>query len=671
MNPVLQYLNGLVATLHKRSISKTISIRNDTLWDLNNLFLEAFTFEDPQKFSTIMKTIESYLNDPQVKNIAEFYIHNLKVVSEEFPAFAEKFSEFQDFTQLQQPVDFDSLSEDELREKLYSLLFPEGSNLLYKEQFKNITQQLRERRMVKIVALNKQPITNPAKEILFTSNILITKPLSDNNDLSNELKAELSKIAHEPQKYWYDHPIPLGVEFEKNEAIYGIRGLETMLKYEIDQGRMDPNDKLSCILSVSTTHTGLQQIVNRYLEEEFRKIPKIKFLDVYVFTEMHTQKILNDILIPLVKKYFPKRDFQDLYEVFGVDGEYGRHYSFLKAISALWQIMLNTKHRATFKIDLDQVFPQEELVKDAGESAFEHFYTPLWGATGLDYWNNTVDLSMIAGALVNESDIYKSIFTPDVTLPERKLSPEEYIFHSKLPQALSTKAEMMTRYLPNSAIDGHSNIIQRIHVTGGTNGILIRALRKYRPFTMSVFGRAEDQAYIFSVLLENEHHLRYLHKPGLIMRHDKKSFAGDAIKAASMGKLIGDYIRILIFSKFAQVLPWSIKDIKTQVDPFTGCFITKTPNTIIMLRFAFKILDLYINGEQEKAVEFAQAGSVRILNIIKDLNALENLYKNEKNAWHLYYDILDSFEADRDLEYKESIRNRFRDICSTTKINFT
>ncbi len=68
--------------------------------------------------------------------------------------------------------------------------------------------------------------------------------------------------------------------------------------------------------------------------------------------------------------------------MFGVDGEYGRHYSFLKAIAAFWQVLIDPSKRGTFKIDLDQVFPEEELKKETGKCAFEHFRNPLWGGRG-------------------------------------------------------------------------------------------------------------------------------------------------------------------------------------------------------------------------------------------------------------------------------------------------
>ncbi len=105
--------------------------------------------------------------------------------------------------------------------------------------------------------------------------------------------------------------------------------------------------------------------------------------------------------------------------VIGVDGEYGRHYSFLKAIAALWHVAIDPAVRATFKIDLDQVFPQDVLVAETGRTAFGHLGTPLWGALARDAEGRDIELGMLAGALVNERDIGRGLFTPDVDLPTR------------------------------------------------------------------------------------------------------------------------------------------------------------------------------------------------------------------------------------------------------------
>ncbi|MFH1082877.1 MAG: hypothetical protein V1751_05755, partial [Pseudomonadota bacterium] len=251
-------------------------------------------------------------------------------------------------------------------------------------------------------------------------------------------------------------------------------------------------------------------------------------------------------------------------------------------------LIFRSRIQGTFKIDLDQVFPQDKLLRETGSSALEHLKTPLWGAEGIGRDGTMVELGMIAGALVNEKDIESSLFTPDVSFPVEEIQGDEWIFFSPLPQSISTEAEMMTRY-PHESLYGWGNCIHRIHVTGGTCGILVDSLKRHRPFTPSFIGRAEDQAYLLSVLFnESGGSLRYVHKEGLIMRHDKEAFAGEAIESAHIGKLIGDYARILLFSQYAGVLSWPVKRIKELLDPFTGCFISHIPITVVYLRLALR-----------------------------------------------------------------------------------
>lgn len=286
---------------------------------------------------------------------------------------------------------------------------------------------------------------------------------------------------------------------------------------------------------------------------------------------------------------------------------------------------------------------------------------------------------MIAGALVNEMDIHKSLFTPDVCFPPEEIRADELIFFSTLPQALSTKAEMMTRY-SDDGIDGKHTCIQRIHVTGGTNGILVDSLRKYRPFTPTFIGRAEDQAYILSVLFDgSRNRLRYVHKDGLIMRHDKEAFAAEAIKMAATGKIIGDYIRILIFSYYVNALPWPFKDIKDAIDPFTGCFASKIPLTIIYLRFTLKAASFFAADTDEKnqqGFEFIQNGVRRLHEAIQHVNRnpgpLSEQFKKEKQGWNMFYDILEKAEqginnADA---FAFKLKEKAEDLINHCKINF-
>ncbi|MEE9514978.1 MAG: hypothetical protein V3V54_03005, partial [Candidatus Brocadiales bacterium] len=537
---------------------------------------------------------------------------------------------------------------------------PEAAGIL--ENKEAYTKSLRERRKIHIRQLNPTPIQDVPGEVLFTANALLTVPPPgkgfEDLDIGPDLTSTLKEAMVEGQHFWYDHPVSIGTKPENNEILYGLRNLSDTLLYEKKLGNVERDKELTCVLSASVTHEGLHPIVKEYIEGELQKSQNLPGLKVYLFTEADTGKLIHQVLVPAAGKYLPgtKDPAVLLREVVGVDGRYGRHYSFLKAVAAFWQVFIDHGFKATFKIDLDQVFPQENLLKETGKTAFQHLMTPLWGAEGTDTEDNPVYLGMIAGALVNDRDIHNSVFTPDTKYPSPPFKGEDTVFCSKLPQALSTAAEMMTRYPDGDAgVDGTSSCIHRIHVTGGTNGILIDALRKYRPFTPVFVGRAEDQAYLLSVLFSRgqEPTLRYVHKDGLIMRHDKESFAGDAIRAAATGKLVGDYQRLLLFSHYTRPLPWGMDRIKEVTGPFTGSFVSRLPFTIVYLRLALKAAAFFASGSEEDAhrgTEIMELGVRRLSATIHDLSGkdgrtLDEKYKSEKVAWDLYYDILDHVEA--------------------------
>lgn len=559
---------------------------------------------------------------------AAFFRENLGRVEEEIaaasqtPEFASKLEELAN-----SPAD---------QTCIWNVFFPEGSGLPGTRTER--VQALREKRRIRITEPNPNPLTDPGRELLFTSNVLLTIPAKGTRveelDYSAALKSQIRRAIDEEQIYWYDHPIQIGVNPEANEILYGLRGLDEAVEFERTRGNMG-GDKITCVLSVSVTHKGLQGLAKDYIESEIRNVGGFRNIEVHVFAESDAKRLIDEVLVPAGGD-------ADGLEVFGVDGEYGRHYSFLKAISAFWNSTKDPRIKATFKIDLDQVFPQRELVEQSGASAFEHFKTPLWGARGTDAAGNSIELGMIAGALVNEKDIHQGLFTPDVLFPENPATFEERIFFSKMLMALSTEGELMTRYGEND-IDGTTECIQRIHVTGGTNGILVDSLKRHRPFTPSFIGRAEDQSYILSVLLKGGGKLAYVHEDGLIMRHDKEAFAGDAIKAASFGNMIGDYIRTLYFSEYARTLSNDdIESLKETVNPFTGCFITPIPATVVMLRFCMKAAELYLAGNHAMGTEFITASHPRLTRAMAFArDGLRKQYHRERQGWNQFYDLIE------------------------------
>jgi hypothetical protein len=650
---------------------------------LNAAFLIKYAGTTHHLYDEAIKLIEKLSDDPEWDEVISFLEGGMDVAGDELESCYSSYTDFAErFDNLHRRLTSGSKKENrkETVKKIRELFFPEGA-FDPGEREKKISA-LRKKRKVTLTALNRERITQPEREILFTSNALLTLPStsaeSDESDIHPGIRDRLKKISTEEQLYWYDHPVQIGVNPEQNEFIYGLEHFDRALAFEEEQGIKEKERKVDFLLSVSVTHRGLHEISRDYMEYELKKKSGIRRLNLYIITEKETGELIENLLIPAAEKYLESDNREILHEIFGVDGMYGRHYTFLKAVTPLWRLFISPETRGTFKIDLDQVFPQKELLEKTGRSAFGHLKSELWGASGRDSKGDPVHLGLLAGALVNEKDIGRSLFHPDVPFPEKDEIRDTLVFYSKLPQALSTAAEMQTRYGEDREIDGRKSCIQRIHVTGGTTGILEGSLRKYRPFTPSFIGRAEDQAFLMSVLYNNEagEYLRYLHRDGLIMRHDKETFASESIKAAKTGKMIGDYLRIVLFSYYAVSLPWGVDEIKDAVDPFTGCFISRIPWTVVIIRLLLETASLFKDEKSRKdAADFLRLGSERLGKLMKRLQSgkmdITRLYEKERRGWDLYYDIIDVLEeklASGD-EFALTLRERARGIIGKCRLD--
>jgi hypothetical protein len=557
-------------------------------------------------------------------------------------------------------------------ETLWSALFPEGVGILGREEER--VAALRSARTVQVDELAARPIADVPRQVLFTSNVLLTVP-SPTTDLDavpwpGEVRRRVREASLEPQAHWYDHPIQVGVRPEANELLHGLRGLDEAVRFERARGRAAGPIRVA--LSLSVTHPGLRDVGRDIVRHELARIGRLEHLAIHVFTDGDSDRLVREVLAPAAGGDVSAAA---LAEVFGVDGEYGRHYSFLKALAATWQVLVDPGIEATFKIDLDQVFPQAVLVAETGSSAFEHLASPLWGARGRDAEGRPVELGMLAGALVNEADIGRGLFTPDVTFPDGPATADEHIFFSRLPQALSTRAEMMERYAGPER-DGRRTCLERIHVTGGTNGIRVDALRRHQPFTPTFVGRAEDQAYLLSVLdgpaSGATPRLAYAHQAGLIMRHDKEAFAGEAIAAARGGKIVGDHARVLLFSAYAGLI--GRERVKRLIDPFTGCFVSRLPVSVTLLRYALRIGQAWVDQDAGLCRDLGEIGPVRIgaaLALSGDPEALRERVDRERRAWSAYYVALDRLERGIAAGDGDALRlrDRARDIVAATRVS--
>ena len=449
---------------------------------------------------------------------------------------------------------------------LWEIFCPEADSASFKpELFK---KQILKRRILKKLKKPKKILKFPHKEILFLSNVLVTLPQDYNSpNIPSIIKNNIKELKNRKQSFWYDHPIPLDASDSENEILYGLRFLDRALNFEFKRGNIGINDKIHLVLSLSVTHNGLEKFGIKYVEFLIKKKLKLKFIKVFIFDENKSSQIINTI--------FPKNN--NFEEYFGVNGNYGRHYTFLKYILLLWNKVIDKKFNYSFKIDLDQVFDQKFLLKISNKSFFEILKCQTyWGGSGYDYKDRFVDLGMLAGGLINKSDTSRGYLVPDVKRPNNrnifsKISSKR-VFCPDWSHALSTETEILSKI----------NNMHRIHVTGGTTGITLDALNNWAPFTPSFINRAEDQAFVLSSVKKNKF-LSHLHAKNLIMRHDKLYFAKRTIAQAQMGKEIGNLERILLFSYYSKCNKLGFDNIKSHFWPYTSSFIQKYPEIILYL----------------------------------------------------------------------------------------
>ena len=567
---------------------------------------------DENERNQTQRRIKDYLNNKSDK------LTGNNTVNSFFAKLREKATS--DYEIIKKHYDFNESKNEKIRQ-VQKIFFPE--NLL---DYEKTAEDIRKKRRVRIIRKSENQIKNPYKEILITANALLTMP-EDVNNLPDDFMKKIDFT--EKQKYWYDHPVPVDAPDSENEIIYGLTKLNESLSVETDE-------KVTVVLSVSCTHDSLNTIAKDYLREKLKNY-KLDRIKVYAFTEEDVGKMLNLIFPGDNEKY------NNIKETIGVQGKYGRHYSFLKAVAAFWKYYVDSNIKATFKIYLDQVFDQTALKKYTGKYAFENFKDDLWGAAGTDSNGEKVRLGMIAGSLVNDYDIDKSLFVPDVKKPDSaEITYDKFIFNSQKPQYISTIAEMGTRYKRGG------NPIIRYHVTGGTNGILVEDLIRYKPFTPGFIGRAEDQAFILSIIDKkvDGKFLRYYHNDSLVMRHDKHSLVKRTIEKSETSKMVGDYERILLFSYYVDKILNRYDYIKEELFPFTACFISKIPYLIIYFRALLKAYSLAEENDTD-AEEFLLNLADRLNNVIEHMDN-EYYYKQylkEKQAWEEFYNHFDEYKT--------------------------
>ena len=112
--------------------------------------------------------------------------------------------------------------------------------------------------------------------------------------------------------------------------------------------------------------------------------------------------------------------------------------------------------------------------------------------------------------------------------------------------------------------------------------------------------------------------------------------------------------------------------VKAILDPFTGCFVSRLPVTVVMLRFALRLAQAFDDGRGPLGVEMAEIGARRLSEALDFTggDALRSVVERERAAWNDYYDVLDALEraiAAGD-PFALDIRERAREIVAGARV---
>ena len=221
--------------------------------------------------------LEALAGIREIDSLEGIFRDAVKVLYAEFDNAPEDRKEA--LLKLQKLISSEDAAEDAIVHAVWKAFFPEALHL--DDNPEKQIELLRKSRRIDIRNLVDDPITDVPGQLVFTSNVLLSPPVSSTSvDASKELREIIQsadEVNQESQQYWYDHPIPIGVPPQNDEVVYGLKGMAQALAFEKKHGTAHPSDRLTMLLSVSVTHRGLHRWAGPWLKAQLAALEDERF----------------------------------------------------------------------------------------------------------------------------------------------------------------------------------------------------------------------------------------------------------------------------------------------------------------------------------------------------------------------------------------------------------
>ena len=262
----------------------------------------------------------------------------------------------------------------------------------------------------KLASVKPNPAPYNPSEILIQLNALYS-PAGDTlpSGISSKLSdAYAGFIRSNPEKIAvYDHPVPIFTRGAGHELENCLVELDADIAYEKECGVFPPDKKLNVLISISTTHRGLDTVCGIWLKEVFAELD-IKHLNCYLLSESKARE-LDQLLGSST-------------EIFTVQGKYACHFGALKYAQLIFEKSCGT--RAGFKLDTDEGIHSRDMKQASGKTWLEQLCHPYWGGTAENSAGEPVTLGFNIGEYVDSRDLDSLGYAEAIRTPEVKRSDD-------------------------------------------------------------------------------------------------------------------------------------------------------------------------------------------------------------------------------------------------------
>ena len=483
----------------------------------------------------------------------------------------------------------------------------------------------------KLSGVKENPAQYEPTEIIIQLNALYSP--TENavpDDVSKRTSAAYIKyIAGNPDKIAvYDHPVPIFTRGNEHELEKCLVELDSDISFEKTSGVFPINQNLKVLISISTTHAGLDSICEMWLEEVLKEF-ELENLDCYLLSENKARKL---------DKMLGKSG-----NIFTVQGKYACHFGALKYAQLLFEKAYGIK--AGFKLDTDEGIHSKDMKEVSGKTWFQQLCHKYWGGTAVNSSGEKITLGFNIGEYVDSRDLDSLGYAEAISTPEVKIKDDlrgPYLLFNK--GACQAKGTMLLNRSKKL-----EDFVSHPLVKGGGYGVDNQTLRNAVPVGFSMVGRAEDQQFYYSAINNG---VQGIFNPLLRIIHYKADVAKSENKHKA-GTSVADIYRMLLFRELMNFL-----NVIEKTVPFPANFASPLSTEQAFYLWLFLIFQASAEGDETSAEEYLSEGLSQLFPLLNEIDAgkVTELFEEERKAWKDFISAVDGMDKSSATKWLESLK---------------